>query len=161
MRALSFFVGGELFAIDVTLVEKVSRRMIVTPIPTAPDAVIGITNMKGKVVTLFNLHELLGHTERRSDKRTFETINAIIFKAVAGDEAQMGLSIEKPGELIYISDDIVCSPAQVTGTEESFCITGIAELNNRLYRIVDIVSIINKYKTRGQKTAENISGGGY
>jgi chemotaxis signal transduction protein len=63
----------------------------------------------------------------------------------------MGLIIEKTGDLIDISEDAVHRTAQTGESDESFCISGIAEAGNMLYRIVDIDAIINKYKHPGEK----------
>jgi len=115
--------------------------MLITPVPTAQNAIVGITNLKGKVVTVFNLNELLGR-EKNSNS---ETTNAIIFKSSDGED-QMGLLIDKTGALVDIDDKNIRTLA--TGTEESFCISGIAESWDKLYRIIDIDSIINKYNRK-------------
>ncbi|MCL2809798.1 MAG: chemotaxis protein CheW [Treponema sp.] len=143
MKGLSFFVNNELFAVDVNRVEKISRKMTVTKVPSAPDAVIGITNLKGSVVTIFSLYILLGC----KDNKTSDLVNAVIFKSFSGNDNQMGLAIDKPGELVEIDDNIINPPSLATGMQDSFCISGIAEFEDRLYRIIDIDSIINRYKS--------------
>ena len=182
MRGLSFIVDNELFVVDITLVQKVARRMTVTPIQTAPDAVIGIANMKGSVITLLSLFELLGRKERRGKDRNAETVNAVIFKSLSSREDQMGLIIDKPGGLIDIDEDSIrppapltgaapgpvtgatpvqikgatpvqitgATPVQITGVCESFCISGLADIGDRLYRIISIDAIIRKYDQYGE-----------
>jgi purine-binding chemotaxis protein CheW len=160
MRALSFLVGGELFAVDINGVQKVTRKMKLTYVPTAPDEVIGIMNLKGKVITVFSLTRLLGRKEERDGEHTDDAINAVVFKSFSDSEDQMGLNIDKPGDLIEIDDDIICPPSLTTGALESFCISGIAEMGQKLYRIIDIDSVISKYKNNSEETAKNISNGG-
>ena len=152
MRCLSFFTGNEFYAVDVTLVQKVTRKMTVTPIPTAPDAIVGIANIKGRVVTLLSLCELLGRKRKRDDEPGSYAVDAVIFKPFHGGGDQIGLVIEKRGNLIDIDDNAVCLPSLTTGaTEERFCISGIAEADNKLYRIISPDSIIEKYKHTGDK----------
>ena len=146
MRGLSFTADGELFVVDITLVQKVARKMAVTLIHTAPDEVIGIANMKGSVITLLSLYVLLGRKERRGQERFAQVVNAVIFKSPSGSEDQMGLVIDEPGGLININEEAICPPSLATGAEESFCISGIADIGNKLYRIICIDSIIKKYK---------------
>jgi len=157
MRCLSFLVDEDYFAVDVTLVREFARKMTVTPVPSAPDAVIGITNMKGRVITLLNLCELLGRKGRDS---VDDTVNAILFKSLSGDEDQIGIKIDKPGELIDIDDQDTRKPSIEIEADESFCISGIAEIDHELYRIIDIYSIIEKYKSDGEKTADSSLNGG-
>jgi len=142
MRGLSFVVDGGLYAADVSLIQKIVRNMPVTPVPAAPEAVIGIANLKGRVITVISLYTLLGNKEKRADTGM---TNAVVFKPLSGNEDQLGLSIDKPGEIVYIDDDAICPPSLATGEEESFCICGVADVGDRLYRIIDIDSIINKY----------------
>jgi len=145
MKGLSFTADGGFFAVDVTLVQKVARNLELTPVPAAPNAVIGIANMKGRVITVLSLSALLGQTR---EKYT-EKICAVIFKSDDGE--QMGLLIDKPGSLIDIDEDKIITPALLPGTEEEkFCVSGAieagAENKTRLYRIIDIDLIINKFK---------------
>ncbi|MCL2636903.1 MAG: chemotaxis protein CheW [Oscillospiraceae bacterium] len=150
MKGLSFLAAGESFVVDVNLVQKVARKVAITPVPTAPDEVAGIINQKGRVVTVFILDELLGRKEKKQDE---QDINAIIFKPLseADSDGQIGLIIESPGDLIDIDDASIYPPALTTGAEESGCISGIAEKDDRLYRVLDINFIANKYKNNGGK----------
>jgi len=156
MRCLSFFTDNEFFAVDVTLVQKVARKMAVTPVPTAPDAVVGIANLKGRVVTLLSLSELLGRRKEQTEEPPAETVDAVVFKSFSGGENQIGLVIDKPGNLIDINDDTITLPSLTTGSDESFCISGIAEVDNRFYRIISIDTIIEKYRNTGEKAANTM-----
>ena len=160
MKGFSFLVNKEYFVIDVDLVQKVTRKMIVTPVPTAPDEVIGIANLKGRVITILSLYQLLGHKERRNKEYGSRAVKAVVFKTISGSEDQIGLFIDKPGNLIELDNNSIRPPVLPTGAEDSFCISGIAEQDDRLYRIINIGSIINKYKAKGENNAEKLLNGG-
>ncbi|MCL2763899.1 MAG: chemotaxis protein CheW [Treponema sp.] len=160
MRGLSFIVNNEYFTVDIELVQQVMRKMTITPVPSAPDNVTGITNLKGRVITILNLCVLLGHKKKstlsRAEEYNSNEANAIIFKALSDSDYQLGLLIDKPGNLVEIDDNTIRPPSLPSGAEESFCICGIAEMNNRLFRIINVDSIINKYKYNGgNENAEN------
>ena len=142
MKGLSFQVGGELFAVDVTLVQKVARMLAITPVPSAPHEVVGIANLKGKVVTVLSLSKLLGTGESR-DATLYA--NTIIFKYGSSHEDQMGLAVEKPGNLIDIDDSAIRSPPVTDGMEENRCFSGVTEINDILYRIIDVEAILRRY----------------
>ena len=155
MRCLSFFADNEFYAVDVTLVQKVVRKMVVTPIPTAPVAVVGIANLKGRVVTLLDLAYLLGREKKRTDISAY-IVDAVVFKSLSGGANQTGLVIDKPGNLIDITDDAISLPPLTTDSEDSYCISGIAEVEDRLYRIISIDSIVEKFKYTGEKAANTM-----
>jgi len=141
MKGLSVLSGGEWFVVDVTLVQKVIHNMAFTPIPAAPAAVVGIANMKGGIITLLSLSELLGYG------RNPLAVSAVIFKSVTKGNDQMGLLIEKPEDLIVINED------EIIMLEIPF-ISGLVKSKEKLYRIIDVDAIINRYKESSDTIAQ-------
>jgi len=141
VKILSFLVNGEFFAVDVMLVQSVARRMTVTPVLAAPSSVIGIINIKGRVVTAFNLYNLLGYEERREAKRITYTVNAVVLKAFSGGGDQLALVMDKPGDLIDVDETAIRILPRGETEEENRIVARIAEVGDTLYRIVDVHSI--------------------
>ena len=56
----TFFVRDELCALNASGVQEVIRVESVTPVRHAPDAVAGVMNLRGKIVTLLDLGVILG-----------------------------------------------------------------------------------------------------
>jgi len=140
LTGLSIFTDGELFAVDITLVQKVVRNIDFTPVPMAPPAVTGIANMKGGIITVLSLTELLGR------KRSEQAVHAVVFKSFTNGNDQMGLLVDKPGDLINIEEDKILPPPLIAEEKEKHCISGMIEAEGKMHRIIDIVSIINRFK---------------
>jgi len=157
MRGLSFYIGNELFAVDVTLVQKVARKLSITPVPSSPAEVIGIANLKGRVVTVLNLSKLLGSAESSFAQ---QYINTIVFKSDSSAEDQMGIAIEKPGNLIDIENDDIRSPPNTAEAEETHYISGVTEIGNDFFRIIDIEAIRRKYTHSSETGSANSLYGG-
>jgi len=147
MRGLSFVAGGALYLVDVTLVQKVVRNMMATPVPTAPEAVVGIASLKGKIVTVLSLPVLLG----RAAQKASAPISAIIIKPFGDSGDHVGLLIDKPGDLIAVNGDDILPPPVAADAEETHCISGVAETQGTLYRIVDMHAIIDRFMREGTK----------
>lgn len=135
--------------VDVTLVQKVMRKMSFTPIKAAPQAVVGIANMKGGIVTLISLSELLGRHRDPSE------MNAIVFQSLTSGNDQLGLLIEKPGQLVTIEDIDITSPDFISKKEEMFFIRGLTDIDDHMYRIIDVDLIIERYKKLGEKSRKD------
>ncbi len=151
MRAilsLFFYADGERYAAEAALVQKITRNMEISPVPTAPAAVAGIANLKGKVITLLCLASLL--KRRGASGYDSNTANAVVFKPFAGEDDQMGLIIERPGDLIEIDDAAIVPPPLAQGEDAALYISGVAEVNGALYRILDIKSILDRFKNGGE-----------
>ena len=161
MRGLSFIADGEFFTVDVTLVQKVAGNMTITPVLTAPDAVAGIANIKGRVVTVLNLAALLGRgADYEKREKRVHTVNAVIFKPFTEENDQMGLLIDKPGNLIDIDQDRIMPLSSKAGAgadpdlPEETCLSGMAESGGELYRIVSVDSIINRFRHGSEHHAD-------
>ena len=150
----------------MTLVQKVARNMAVTPVPAAPDSIVGIANMKGRVVTVISLSALFG---REREKTVFgrekgaRTINAVVFKPFTDGGDQMGLLIDRPGDLIEIGEKKILPLSLKTGAEEKFYLSGMAEVERNLYRIINIGAINKRFEDGGKNPAANVisQGGTY
>ena len=159
MRGLSFFVKQELYTVDVTGVMKVVRNIATTPVPAVSDEVVGIVNLKGMVITILSLPMLLGY-KRTEDMQTIDSINAVIFKPIVDGSDQMGLLIDTPGDLITIdTESIRPLPVNVT-FEEKQILSGLADVDGKLYRIVDIPSIVNRFSDSGSTVVNTNTAGG-
>ena len=140
MERLSFLVDGELYAVDATLVERVVRNIPLTPIPAVPCAVVGIANLKGKVVTLLSLSEMLGRPKGPG------AVYAVIFKPTSKGNDQMGLMVDRPDELILVDDEDILPPDSPENREETLIISGLAPVADRHCKIVDVGYIASHFR---------------
>lgn len=60
MDALLLPVGEEWYAIDLAVVREVVPAPAVTPLPGAPESVLGVVNLRGEVVPVFDTGTLIG-----------------------------------------------------------------------------------------------------
>ena len=60
----TFWLDGDLYGIEVEHVQEVLRSQQLTRVPLAPNAVAGLINLRGQVVTAIELRERLGRTPR-------------------------------------------------------------------------------------------------
>ncbi|HVF73918.1 MAG TPA: chemotaxis protein CheW [Acidimicrobiales bacterium] len=60
MQALLLPVGPEWYAVDTAWAREVVAVPLVVPLPTAPSTVLGVFNLRGEIVPLFDAGALLG-----------------------------------------------------------------------------------------------------
>jgi len=150
MKYLSFTIGGELYAADVTLVMKMARDLEVTPVSATPSAVMGLANLNGRIVTVLSFDTIL--SGRREEAESGKRVNAVIFKPFTPGGDLMALSIDKPGDLADISEENIHSPPAAAGAETG--VLSVAEAGGKFYRIIDVKSIVNKF-SEGVSDNEN------
>jgi len=62
LELVGFVLGGERYGIESRFVCEVARLSRLTPVPGTPAFVLGITNLRGEILALFDLRHLLGVT---------------------------------------------------------------------------------------------------
>jgi purine-binding chemotaxis protein CheW len=94
----TFFVQNSLFAIDAAGVQEVIRLGSVTSVRHAPGEVVGVINLRGKIVTLLDLGVILnlGKATAGRDSR--------VFIIEEGNEF-IGLLVDRVGEVLQGDSD--------------------------------------------------------
>lgn len=95
----TFFVRDALCALDASGVQEVIRVESVTPVRHAPEEVVGVMNLRGKIVTLLDLGVILGFGKSviTRESRVFILEDRNEFLGVLVDRADEVIQIE-PGQ---------------------------------------------------------------
>ena len=60
LELVGFVLAGERYGIESRFVREVARLTRFTPVPGTPAFVLGVTNLRGEILALFDLRHLLG-----------------------------------------------------------------------------------------------------
>jgi purine-binding chemotaxis protein CheW len=130
---VTFRIDGHLIGINIRNVREINRNMDLSPIPLAPDYIRGLINLRGQIVTVFDLGKRLGFDNRTITPAT----NNIILK-----EDPVGLLVDSIGDVVQATKDtIVLPPASVGQIEEEF-IEGVVKLEKELLVILSSQKIL-------------------
>lgn len=83
----TFWVDDLYFGVEVEHVQEVLRGQSMTPVPKAPEAVLGLINLRGQIVTALDLRSRLG------------------LPAVSGEQPQMNVILRSRGEVVSLVVD--------------------------------------------------------
>lgn len=67
---VTFSVAGEMFAVPMAPVQEIIRVPAVAQLPLAPPSLLGLANLRGRVLPIINLRRLFGCEEREHDDTT-------------------------------------------------------------------------------------------
>ncbi|WP_068467388.1 chemotaxis protein CheW [Candidatus Protochlamydia phocaeensis] len=67
MHALIFLIDKQQFAFDLAWIERVIRIVEITPKPHAPSSLLGMINLQGQIIPVFNLRALMGLPQKDID----------------------------------------------------------------------------------------------
>jgi purine-binding chemotaxis protein CheW len=90
-----FTLDEQQYALNLSCVERIVRAVEITPLPDAPDVVLGVINVEGRVIPVINTRKRLGLPERELDLQDLFIIasdNGRTF-AIVADEVRPVLEI--------------------------------------------------------------------
>ncbi len=138
-KYLTFDLANELYGIDILKIREIIGTLVITPIPQAPAAVMGVINLRGKIIPVVDLRQRLGFSPVEQTERT-----CIIVIDLASQQVtkQVGVMVDSVSEVAQIQPaDIEPAPAMGEASGGG-CIRGIAKLKNRVSMLLNIENIL-------------------
>ena len=96
------------------------RETKVAPVPGSPDYVMGIVNLRGKVVSVIEV-----------------------------EQQTMGIPVDSVAEIVDIKMSEIETPPNVGNDESSSYIHGIVSRNNKLLKIIDLNKLLSEAEWGG------------
>ncbi len=136
-KIVSFMLGQQYYAIDIMAVKEIINASRFTRIPNALDFVMGVLNIRGEIIPIINLAKMF-HLD--SGEITEEERQIIVIKI---DSLSIGLVVDKISQVIPLHKADIQPPSPLLGGINERYIAGVAQLNTRLYVILDIEYIFS------------------
>ena len=132
-----FALGDEYFGVDIANVDGIVKMQNITRIPHSPHFVEGITNLRGEVLPVIDLHKRFD-IGSRADSRESRIIN------IAIGDMKVGMIVDSVSEVLTIPDSAIEETPRMVTTVDSGFITGIAKVDDRLIILLDLASVLHK-----------------
>jgi len=133
---VSFSVAGQKYCLEITLVREIRRWSPVTVLPHSPDDVLGVMNLRGAVIPIYDLAARFELGKTCPGER-----NVIIVCAIDGN--MIGLLVEAVSEILSISSKEIQETPDVQSEATKECIDGVISLGGKMARIINLSSVIS------------------
>lgn len=151
LHVVGFRVGRETFGVPIALVHEIVRVPEITSVPDSPGYVVGVINLRGKIVSVLDLRKRFGEKEIVSGKK-----NRILVMEV--NSKLVGLIVDSASEVLKIPETDVHPPPNVFEEGQMNYVTGVGKLNGRLIILIDLNKVLQKGEIRRlSETAENVA----
>jgi purine-binding chemotaxis protein CheW len=117
---LAFKLAGEVYAAPVALIREILKPPMLTPVPRATAAVMGIVSVRGQVVTVIDLRRRLRLLESAATRRT-----RILLANATGGEL-LGLYVDEVLQVYRLAESEIEHAAAALGGDVASYISGIA-----------------------------------
>jgi len=135
VQMVIFRLSDSYFGVDIMKVREIMALVPITPLPTSAPYLLGVINVRGKVVPVVDLRMKLGLPcqEATDDSRLL---------LVEKDGKVAGLLVDEVSEVLTLSSDDIETTAQMEVGSYSESVEGIAKLDDRLLIFLNVEKLI-------------------
>jgi purine-binding chemotaxis protein CheW len=146
LQVVGFRIGNETYGVRIGSVREIVRVPEITAVPSAPELIEGVINLRGKIIPVMDLRKRFGQVYTHADKK-----NRILVVEI--DNKLVGLIVNAASEVLKIPPADIESPGAVFADGESGYVTGVGKLKGRLIILLDISKLLHRPDLRGLEEA--------
>ena len=138
---LTFLLGGETYAIEITKIREILTYPDVTILPNTPNWVKGVINLRGEVTPIIDLR--LRFNTTTLDKLAYDD-STIVIAVVTEDNRMLGIVIDEVSDIELIDlDSLAPSPDMGISIGREY-LKGLYNKEDAMIVIADIDAILDK-----------------
>ncbi len=137
MQWVTFMLAEEIYGISVMQVQEVLRYTDIASVPGAPSYVIGIINLRGRVVTVIDTRERFGLSASTITDHTRIVI-------IECDNVVLGMLVDRVAEVVYLRQSELEKPPNVGNEESNKYIQGVCHKNEDLLILLDLNKFLSE-----------------
>ena len=129
-------VDDQLFAIPMLIVDSIHSEQTATPIPLAPKAVTGATNLRGHIVTVIDIRTRLGLEKRQADDSCMHVV-------VEHQGELYSLEVDSIGEVEAPDPDTFETTPSTMAASWRAVTSGVYRLEGDLLLVLDVEQLLD------------------
>jgi purine-binding chemotaxis protein CheW len=158
----SFYVGDNLFGIDIRLIREINRNVDITPVDSAPDFVRGLLNLRGQIVTVIDVGIRLGLQMKEQGKGHCRCIVLKTTDELSGKRDEdptiedtsrdlVALHVDDIGDIVMLDEKDIEPPPANVGDVEGKYVYGIADRGESLLIILKMAELLLQKHEKHEK----------
>lgn len=131
-----FTLNHEDFAVPIEQVREINRLVQITPLPKAPQSILGLINLRGRVIPVVSLRERFGLPRGETNDAS-----RIVVGEVGGQT--VGFLVDAVTEVMRLDGSCIePSPQAVSGIDSTF-IKGLGKMDDRIIILLDLTKVFD------------------
>ena len=131
----TFAVENLFFGVEVLKVQEVLCFQKMTPVPRADRVIEGLINLRGAIVTAFDMRHRLGLNDRAEGEVPMNMV-------LRHDGGAVSLLVDEIGDVIEVSKDDFEPPPDTIGKAAREMLEGVYKLPNRLLLVLSTDKVL-------------------
>lgn len=136
LQLVVFSIGKELYGVGIESVHEIVKVPDITEVPDAPRFLVGVINLRGRIVPVVDLRKRLNlrETERTKSSRVLITEN---------EGRLVGLLVDAVSEVLKVNPESVEAPPGMISAIGIEYITGVAKVEDRLIILLELTKVLS------------------
>jgi purine-binding chemotaxis protein CheW len=137
-KVLTFSLGGEVYGVDILRVKEIRGWSPVTRIPQSSASVLGVLNLRGVVVPVFDLRVRFA---LESAEFTPVTVVIVLSLRTAAGHREVGIVVDAVKDVVDLAAGDIKPAPDVSGAVSGNYIAGIATHDDQMLILLDAESL--------------------
>jgi purine-binding chemotaxis protein CheW len=140
-KYLTFVLDQERYSVPVLKVREIMRLCPITPVPRMPSYILGVINLRGKIVPVINLRARFGLPKALDLERACVVV--VQFTTSEGNPQLMGMVVDIVEEVSVFTLQDLELPPDFGGDIDTRFITGMAKSKGTVKTLLDLDRLLN------------------
>ncbi len=148
-KYLTFMLGREEYGLPVLKVREIIRVMDITHVPQVPAHVLGVINLRGKVIPVIDLRRKFGFPDQGDTERTCIIVAEIDLSA---STVMMGVVVDAVSEVVTVTAAEIDATPDFGGQNTTDYILGLAKVKGSVKILLDLDRVLGSDGTVAVQT---------
>ena len=141
-RYSTFLLNGICFGVPVEKVQEVLEYQEITPVPLSPAVLPGIINLRGQILTTFDLKARLNLSANETNEKKMMMV-------VRTNEGPMNLVVDRIGPVLDVDTSLYEKPTETLKPAVRAVTTHVCKLEKNLLLVLDTEKVIQLSEEAG------------
>jgi purine-binding chemotaxis protein CheW len=137
LQFLTFSVGGEEYGVDIMAVNEIKGVTEITRLPSSPEFMKGVTNLRGLIIPIFDLRARFGLPAQDGEDKHVVIILSVLDKVI-------GISVDSVSDILDSHSSELKPPPAIERAERDAFVKGLISLENRMVIVLDVDHLFDK-----------------
>jgi len=146
-QILTFRLGTETFGLNILTVKEIRGWLPVTRIPQAPAHMLGMLNLRGAIVPVFDLRLRFALP---SAEFSAKTVVIVLSLHTADGQRECGVVVDSVSDVVDIAADAIKPPPALGGQEQSHYIQGLVNVDTGMLILLNVEELVSQDLQRSE-----------
>jgi purine-binding chemotaxis protein CheW len=134
---LTFLLKSQHYGLPIEVVREINQMSDVAPVPRSAPFVLGVMNLRGKVIPVVDLRVKFGLEQGEVTRNTCIVV-------IEGELGQIGMVVDAVQEVITLTARQIERPPVLGDESQLSFVQGIGKVEEKVYLLVDMARALSK-----------------